>query len=186
MYTGRDTCARIRVTLVHWKTCVREDNYKNTLKSIMSKKLDPFLQENIFIKSLEFGIRNMHSGTTFNDFYQFLKTMQPNIQNDFKHYMHVWFYENFYVNVIYDQVKDLRFTSSTFQSTNLEKFDSELAIITADAYQKYVDYQELKVAYQSSKEASKYAIIAICVTALVGLIQIAITLFQNSDNIKPH
>lgn len=152
----------------------------------MSKNLDPILQENIFIKSLEFGIRNMQYGTTFNDFYQFLLTIQPNTQDDFKHYMHVWFYENFYVKGIYDQVKDLRFTSGTFHDTNLEKFDNQTAIITADAYQKYVDYQELKVAYQSSKEASKYAIIAICVTAIVGLIQIAITLFQICNNVKPH
>jgi hypothetical protein len=100
--------------------------------------------------------------------------------------MHVWFYENFYVKGIYDQVKDLRFTSGTFNDTNLEKFDNKPAIITADAYQKYVDYQELKVAYQSSKDASRLATRAIWITAIIGLLQIALAIYTNSYNIKPY
>jgi hypothetical protein len=143
----------------------------------MAKKLNSIIQDNIFIQSLEFGITKIDTGTSYVEFQEFLKKVQPTMQQDFKHYMHVWFYENFYVKAIYDQVKDLRFTSGTFSDNNLKNFDNQPAIITADAYQKYVDYQELKVAYHSSKDASRLATIAILITAIIGILQIVVAVY---------
>jgi hypothetical protein len=143
-------------------------------------------EDNIYTVSLKYGVDNLNSDVTYNKLLAHLKSQNITLDKDLLRYFHVWFYESFYVDAIYPKIKDFKWTGGDLCESILSQFDDKKAIITGSSHQTYQDYQELKVAYKSSKDASKFAIIAICVTLLVGLIQIAITLLQNCKNIKPH
>lgn len=143
-------------------------------------------EENIYTISLKYGVDNLNNGVTYNKLLAHLKSQNVTLDKDLQRYFHVWFYESFYVDAIYPKIKDFRWTGGGLSESVLLEYDDKKAIITGGSHQAYQDYQELKVAYKSSKDARVYAIIAICVTAIVGLIQITIAICQNYNNIKPH
>lgn len=143
-------------------------------------------KDNIYTVSLKYGVDNLNNDVTNNKLLAHLKSQNITLDKDLQRYFHVWFYESFYVDVIYPKIKNFRWTSGDLSESILSQYDDQKAIITGSSHQTYQDYQELKVAYKSSKDASKFATIAICVTVIVGLIQIAVAIFQNYNNIKPH
>ena len=144
------------------------------------------IENNIYTESLKFGIDNIQTGVTYNELINHLKSLNKPFQPEFQRYLHIWFYENFYVDVIYQKIKDFNWGSGDLNENNLSKYDNEKGIIIGSAHQTYLDHQELKFAYKAAKKATESANIAIWVTAIVGLIQIVISLYQNCNNIVPN
>ena len=134
-------------------------------------------EDNIYTISLKYDVDNLNNDVTYNKLLAHLKSQNITLDKDLERYFHVWFYESFYVDAIYPKLKDYRWPGGDLSESILSQYDDKKAIITRNSHQTYQDYQELKVAYKSSRDARKFAIIAICVTAIVGLIQIAIAIF---------
>lgn len=143
-------------------------------------------QDSIYTVALKYGADNTETGITYNKLLEHLRTNNVTLDKDFQRYFHVWFYENFYVDPIYPKIKDFQWTSGDLSESVLSKYDDYRAIITGSAHQTYLEYQELKFAYKSSRGASRIAIASIIVAIIIGLIQIWIALSQTPNDIKPH
>jgi hypothetical protein len=123
-------------------------------------------EDNIYTIALKYGVDNLNNGITYNKLLAHLKSKNIMLDTDLQQYFHLWFCENFFVdNSVYWRVKDFVFQNAEQSETFFSQFDNSKALIMGHAHQTFQDYQELKVAYESSKDASKFAIIAICVTA---------------------
>lgn len=128
--------------------------------------------DSIYTSALKYGADNTETGITYNKLLDYLLENNVSLDKDFQRYFHVWFYENFYVDPIYPKIKDFSWTSGDLSESVLSKYDDYKAIITGSAHQTYLEYQELKFAYKSSREASKIAIVSIIIAIIIGLIQI--------------
>lgn len=137
-------------------------------------------KDSIYTISLRYGADNTETGISYNKLLAHLEKNKINLEEDFKRYFHVWFYENFYVDSIYPKIKDFRSTSGDLNENILSQFDDAKAIITGSAHQTYLEYEELKFAFKSSRQASRIAIASIIVAIIIGLIQICIALFPRS------
>ena len=143
-------------------------------------------ENNIYTIALKYGVDNINKEITYNTLLDHLASNNITLDQDLKRYFHIWFYESFYVESIYVKIKDFKWTSGDLNESVLLQYDDRKAIITGASHQTYQDYQELKFAYKSARQSSRIAIASIIVAIIIGLIQIAITLYQNSNNIKPH
>ena len=132
--------------------------------------------DNIYTIALKYGADNLNNEVTYNKLLDHLIKQNINLHQDLIRYFHVWFYENFYVDSIYPKIKDFTWTSGDLSEQVLSRYDDQKAILTGSAHQSYQDYQELKFAYKSSRQASNIAISSIIVAIIIGLIQIFITL----------
>ena len=136
-------------------------------------------EENIYTIALKYGADNLNNGITYNNLLSHLKSKGKSLDKDIQRYFHVWFYENFYVDAIYPKIKDFRWTSGDLGENVLAVHDDKKAILTGNSHQMYLDYQELRFAYKSSKQATWIAIWAIIVTIVIGILQIIVSICQN-------
>lgn len=140
------------------------------------------MENNIYIKSLEFGVQNMKDGVSYLEMLEYLSICNLQPDNLFENYYANWFFENFFIESLH------RYTSEhgykfAFRKEELDKYKQEKAILTGNAYQNYIDYLELKEARKSSKKAFNTAIAAIILTFISVIFQI-ITYNYSSKNQK--
>ena len=135
-------------------------------------------EENIYTIALKYGVANLNTGVTYNQLIAHFKSKNIILNNDLQIYFHLWFYENFYVdNSVYYRVKDFVWQNAEQSESFLSPHDNSKALIMGHAHQTFQDYQELRFAYKSSKEATRLATIAIVVTIIVGIAQIIVSVF---------
>ena len=133
-------------------------------------------QDSIYTIALKYGADNTHYGITYNKLLTYLKSKNIKIDHDFQRYFHVWFYENFYVAKIYPRIKNFEWRDDSLSEKVISQCDDDKAIITGSAHQAYLEYEELKQAYKSSKQASIIAISSIIIAIIIGLTQILISI----------
>ncbi|MDO6598728.1 hypothetical protein [Tenacibaculum sp. 1_MG-2023] len=129
------------------------------------------MKENKYIKSLKLGFER-ESGISFNDL---VKELSVNFDNDDqKSNFIIWFYSNFY-NEKSERLITAHFvaTSSAYKiQDRLESFNTineKKSYIKGDALNKYIDYLELERTRKSSRNASRFSLIAIVIAA-IGII----------------
>lgn len=132
-----------------------------------------------FVDALEFGLNNLQNGITYNETVTFLgEKGWTNIENTS---FRLWFYENFDCMEFY--LRDGNISENT--STRIEKnwilgtaFDNSKSIMNGDAYFKYIDFVEVKKAFEEAQSAKRIANTALIVTIIVGIIQSILSLWQ--------
>ncbi len=129
------------------------------------------LVDNIYIKALEIGTKNLDNGIAFDDLKRKLDVDKKSMM--FRDNFRNWFYENFFhVESIDVKQKNLRGNFTGFP----KHIDTQCSILTGKAYMDYLDYIELQEARQSSKTAKTIAITSIIITGLIALAQIVISI----------
>ena len=138
--------------------------------------------KNIYTIALKYGIDNIKNGIAYTELLEHLKTNGISLEASFQRYFHIWFYENFFMENIYQQIKDFNANMGYLSEGTLIQYDNKKAIITGEAHQAYLDYQEMKFAFDASKDANRKATIAIYVTIFVGILQILVSVFTSCNN----
>lgn len=136
---------------------------------------------NIYTVALKYGTDNIKNGVTYNELLEHFKSNNIIFDPSFQRYFHIWFYENFFVDGVYQHIKDFNVNLGYLNENVLVQHDNKKATITGDAHQTYLDHQELRFAYQSAKDATRIATVAIYVTIAVGLAQILVSIFTSCD-----
>lgn len=136
---------------------------------------------NIYTIALKYGTDNISVGVTYNELMEHLKSKNITIDPIFQRYFHIWFYENFFVDGVYQHIKDFNANMGYLNENVLVQHDNKKASITGDAHQTFLDHQELRFAYQSAKEATRIATLAIYITIAVGLAQILVSIFTSCN-----
>lgn len=148
--------------------------------------MDKTLETNQFIDTLKFGLEHQKDGISYNEMVLHLKSKNwTKIDNpSFRR----WFYKNFFCQQAYNDNKNEHPLNlwATLSIPIEPKYDNDKSVITGEAYFKYLEYIDVKSALENAASSTKIAYGAILITLIVGLIQIAIALFQNCNNIKPH
>ncbi len=138
--------------------------------------------DNIYTIALKYGVDNLNTGVTYNQLIAHLQSKNIALNTEQQIYFHLWFYENFYVdNSVYHRVKDFIWQNGEQSESFLSPHDNSKALIMGNAHQAFQDYQELRFAYKSSKEAKLLATIAIFVTIIVGIAQILVSIFTTCN-----
>jgi hypothetical protein len=121
----------------------------------------------------------MNSGITFNEMTSHLQSKGHVISENFKNYLHFWFFNNFFKHGV---TNTLHFYSgSTFEvmaNVTNGKFDNERCVITGEAYENLVDFENLQQARKSSKQSYVVSILAIVISAVFAAIQIVLAIVK--------
>ena len=122
--------------------------------------MKPNSENNIYFLTLEFGVKNISKGISFNQLLEYLKSKSVLVEDNFMPYFRYWFYESFFIQEVYPSFQSTNTIErqSALNNDYLKAQDDKLAIITGTANQSHLEFIELKFAYKSSKTATKIAI----------------------------
>lgn len=126
-------------------------------------------QQNIYIDTLEYGVRNLKDGISNNDLEKHLKEKGYNIDGKFGKYFKTWFYSTFFNDP--QTKKAIRALSGdTSISVYIEEsqYDKDPSPLMAEGYFNLMDYKELEEARESSKQAQKTAKWAIIIAGILA------------------
>jgi len=133
-------------------------------------------QENIYIDALEYGVRNLKDGISYNDLEEHLKEKGYNIEGKFAKYFKTWFYSTFFNDPqTKDAIRALSGDSSISGYIDESQYDEDKSPLMAEGYFNLMDYKELVEARESSKRAQKTAKWAIIIA---GILAFASIIFQ--------
>jgi len=135
------------------------------------------MTENIYIKSYEFGYKNLSTGIAYNELINYLDAQGLKPTGDFEKYFHSWFYFNFYAPFIYIQLRSLR-NAYVADETNLLPHDNVKAILTGEAQKEYLSYLTLQQAKKDASNALKLSRIAIYISIGVAFVQIVLQIID--------
>ncbi len=128
--------------------------------------------DNIYIKALEIGVKNINYGITFEKIKEELYVERKSLM--FKTSFRFWFYENFFhpeiPTSIHNQINGI---PKDYPS----HIDHQSSILTGKAYMDYLDYVALQEARQSAKFAKKIAFCSIGLTLTAIIVQILLNIF---------
>jgi hypothetical protein len=133
------------------------------------------ISNTFFIDALELGIKNLEEGISYTETIAFLKTKGWNIidSTSFRR----WFYDSFHCPEYYTHLdrSDLGDIIAAKVSQINKEFDSCKSTITGEAYFKYLDFVEVKKAFENAESSKKTATLALIVTIIVGIAQIIVS-----------
>jgi hypothetical protein len=134
------------------------------------------IDKNIYIISLEFGVRHLDKGISYNQLIEHLKTMDISLQTQHEKYFHVWFYKTFYHHQISNSLR----TSNSFYNDpdQLKPYDLEKAVLTHEGFQSYYDFVELREARESARSAQNTATRAIWISAILAGLAVLLQIIQ--------
>ncbi|HEX7414574.1 MAG TPA: hypothetical protein VF411_11070, partial [Bacteroidia bacterium] len=121
------------------------------------------------------GRNNMKDGISFNELIKHLGSKGFQFNAHYLDYFHIWFYTNFYHPSVTPHLKSYTFATTEVLRKNQER-DNDTCIITGEAYENLIDFENLQEARKSSKQANKLATWAIVISIVLALIQIIIAL----------
>lgn len=112
---------------------------------------------NIYIQTLKLGFDNP-DGISLNEV---VEKLNIDLSNESKKYSFTtWFYTNFFNSRTEQFQQDALTMSGYWESPHLkdmESINSELSYLKGDAVNKYIDFKELEITRESSKQASYFA-----------------------------
>lgn len=137
--------------------------------------------DNLYIEALKEGRNNMKDGISFDELIKHLQSKGFEFSSGYLDYFRFWFYTNFYHLVITPHLK-----LSTPQSITIlheatvsnPNVDNEKCIITGEAYENLIDFENLQEARKSSKQANKLATWAIIISIILGVISVGVAVIQ--------
>jgi len=130
-------------------------------------------QENIYIDALEFGVRNLKDGISYNVLKNHLEKKGYNIEGKFAKYFRTWFYSTFFNDPqTKDAIRALSGDSSISGYIEESQYDKDKSPLMAEGYFNLMDYKELEEARESSRQAQKTAKWAIIIAGLLAFISI--------------
>lgn len=134
------------------------------------------IDKNIYIQSLQFGVKNLDEGVSYNELIDHLKTMDVFLQTHHEKYFHIWFYQTFYHHEISNSLR----TSNIFYNDpdQLRPHDNNKATLTHGGFQSYYDFIELREARESARSAQKTATRAIWISAILAGLAVLLQIFQ--------
>jgi hypothetical protein len=135
--------------------------------------------DNLYIEALKFGRDNMNSGVSFSEMKTHLESKGHVISENFKGYLRFWFYENFFKNGVTNTLNYYSgSTSAVLSYLNEGKFDYDKCIMTGNAYENLIDFENLQQARKSSKQSYMGSIWAIVISAVFAAIQIVLAIVK--------
>ena len=115
--------------------------------------------DNIYTIALKYGVDNLNKEVTYNKLLDHLSKQNIILDQELKRYFHIWFYESFYVETIYQKIKDFKWTSGDLGEKALKEYDDRKAIITGASHQTYQDTTNINnVSNSKQKEIALFGL----------------------------
>ena len=136
--------------------------------------------DNLYIEALKEGRNRMKEGITFDDLRGYLENngFNDEFRNaDFLHYFNFWFYNNFYHKSITFNLK-VSNGNTQYALNNTHSYDRDKCIMTGEAYENLIDFENLQEARKSSKQSYTVSIWAIVISAVFAAIQIILAIIK--------
>jgi|GEM_PF-5649845 len=128
------------------------------------------MENNLFIETLEIGIKKGAEGIQYDQLVNSLKDKYPQLETEFNRSFIMWFYSKFDPSKNFHDVK--RAIADNHPGTLLGNYNNIISFINGDAYFQYLEYLELKEAREASLKAQRSSRNAI----IISVIALAITL----------
>lgn len=138
------------------------------------------IQTNYFISALEYGSRQMITGVSCKEMFDYLKNSSQINESALANFRG-WFYnKGFFVTEYEDDLRNKGWDQIIRPDDIETRYDEYKGFIRGDAYFKYLEYIEVREALKNSRSSTKTAIAAIIISTIVGIIQICLTLLGHN------
>src|SRR5258706_1024351 len=109
------------------------------------------MNKNLYIEALKFGATRMQSGVSLKEIINHLKECKGiNLEDSFLEYFRIWFFENFYEELVNQKLYagESGWRARIRTELNNADYDSKPCVMMATGYEMLLDYEKLQQARQ--------------------------------------